>query len=797
MSLNGLFLILVILSGALVALSMIRPVNQRIPARWLSAFLIGATGLLVTLLLPDSWVLAEKLTPDFWVVVLAIVCVMLFGWLVIFDVSARKPIKRIREIWFGLSVVWSAGFIVSILLGEGVYEGWRTSLAQAPSVAIIFIFAGVLVMGALLMGVCSYAFYIAPLPEVANRSGYWLIVITALATSMILLTNGSTLFRTAGGILLLACQLVTLLAIYRHRLVDVRQQFLRSLRSVGIVVLAWSLILGVLYLIRRIDIADTPAGTVGLAMLALIVALLIIPINQSVHLLFSGFLRRTTPNLANATGMYSRNIALAPDLEAVIRTTNETLCNTVQIRKAALILVNNTYKRKDAVELIVLESGATMRKPSQKGFLSKKSPIYQTLAVEKVPLGQFDIDYGEAYRRVIPEERAFFGKLGMHAFVPIVAEANLIGLLACGGKLNDFAYTRDDMELLSVIGQQVGNALRNARLIDDLKHLNETMRELNKRLENAKIELEKMDSIKTDFVTIASHELRTPLAQIRGYTDIIDSLNEGGTLQKAQATQMVSNLRKSTERMEELIGAMIDVSQLDVNSMDLRFVRTSPETVIRMAIEPLKEALEQRKQTLDRNGLTGLPHVQADMQRLVQAFRNVILNAIKYTPDGGKIEISASLEKKTDGKDRILFAIRDTGIGIAEKDKELIFHKFYRGFDTQLHSTGMTKFLGAGPGLGLTITKGIVEGHGGEVWVESVGQDMEKFPGSTFYIRLPILPPEGQRLTLPFDEATVSDDKRKTSTIQVVGVKPDEETSLTTTIPDETAKASPSSDAPL
>src|SRR5690606_24327441 len=147
------------------------------------------------------------------------------------------------------------------------------------------------------------------------------------------------------------------------------------------------------------------------------------------------------------------------------------------------------------------------------------------------------------------------------AFAPIVMNQLMMGLLAGGPKRTDTAYTENDLNLMTTLAQQTGLALRNARLVADLQHLNATMRSLNHGLEDANQELARLDSVKTDFVTIASHELRTPLAQIRGYTDIIDAVNEQGMLEQEQTTLLVNNLRKATERMEELIAAMLDVSQ--------------------------------------------------------------------------------------------------------------------------------------------------------------------------------------------------------------------------------------------
>ena len=339
----------------------------------------------------------------------------------------------------------------------------------------------------------------------------------------------------------------------------------------------------------------------------------------------------------------------------------------------------------------------------------------------------------------------------MSAYAPIILQGKLIGILCCGSKASDDPFTEHDLELLMTLANQTGVALRNARLVADLRRREAEQADLNKAISATKEQLERLDSVKTDFITIASHELRTPLAQIRGYTDIMEAMNEQGMLEQDQIAGMTGNLRKAADRLENLIGAMLDVSQLDVDAMDLRFAQTTVESIMRNAIEPLQDAIKQRKLMLSARGMRDLPPVQADTQRLVQAFRNVVLNAIKYTPDGGRIDITA-----TQQGDEILVSIRDSGIGIDPKNYELVFEKFFRAHDPSLHSTGATKFMGAGPGLGLTIARGVIEAHGGRIWVESPGYDPEKFPGSTFYIALPLVPPADAKRIAPFDAATVS-----------------------------------------
>lgn len=140
-----------------------------------------------------------------------------------------------------------------------------------------------------------------------------------------------------------------------------------------------------------------------------------------------------------------------------------------------------------------------------------------------------------------------------------------------------------------------------------------------------------------------------------------------------------------------------------------------------------------------------------DNERLYQAFRNLVSNAIKYTPDGGRISVDG---RKLPGF--IEVTIRDTGIGIDPDDHIRIFEKFGRTGNASLHSSGKTKFKGGGPGLGLSITKGIIEAHGGAIWVESEGYDETNCPGAIFHVLLPLRkePPDASaaKLFLPQEE---------------------------------------------
>ena len=203
----------------------------------------------------------------------------------------------------------------------------------------------------------------------------------------------------------------------------------------------------------------------------------------------------------------------------------------------------------------------------------------------------------------------------------------------------------------------------------------------------------------------------------------------------------VDGLLKGADRLTEIVDVMLDVSRLDVGAVTLSRTPVKINDVIQLAAGEWTSALEERGHTLDVEGFETLPTLDGDKERLQQAFSQLINNAIKYTPDGGHIQVTGEVHGESNG----LFmevTVSDNGIGIAPDDQHKIFDKFYRTGDLMKHSTGKTKFKGAGPGLGLSLVKGIVDAHSGRIWVDSPGHDEEACPGSSFHVVLPLHPPE-------------------------------------------------------
>ena len=258
--------------------------------------------------------------------------------------------------------------------------------------------------------------------------------------------------------------------------------------------------------------------------------------------------------------------------------------------------------------------------------------------------------------------------------------------------------------------------------------------------------LEKLEKSKSDFISVAAHELKTPLTLIEGYVSMLrDTLPEDSS-KKDLANLYLKGVNAGTRRLREIVDDMIDVSMIDNNLLSLNFQPLWLNHLLETIQRELADTIQQRNINLSLKRFPGSEEmIFADGERLFQAFRNVIMNGIKYTPDGGQISVDGRLLPGF-----IEITISDTGIGIAPEDHGRIFEKFGRLGSVSLHSSGKTKFKGGGPGLGLPITKGIIDAHGGAIWVESPGYDEYKNPGSTFHIMLPLrkTPPDDKTAKL-------------------------------------------------
>ncbi len=286
---------------------------------------------------------------------------------------------------------------------------------------------------------------------------------------------------------------------------------------------------------------------------------------------------------------------------------------------------------------------------------------------------------------------------------PLIAGQEIVGLLTL---TPDETYPQtelleeDSERLLGTMANQAAIAIKNAQLFEATQRAYE--------------ELRKLDDLKTQFINIAAHELRTPLGAMMGYASYAEK-RAPEKLRKSMRFMVAS-----TVRMRTMIDAMLTIQRLDAGTAFLRVAPMDLRDVVDKVISDYEPMAELEGHTLEVNLPDDLPVIQADAEKVGLILSNLISNAIKFTPEGGRIEVTAQNYLKG-----ILMSVRDNGGGIALVDQERIFDRFYQARVEHIAGHG-------GMGLGLTIVKQLVEMHEGQVWLES-----ELGKGTAFFFTLP------------------------------------------------------------
>jgi signal transduction histidine kinase len=663
--------------------------------------------------------------------------------------------------WWGAGLTW---LLLTIIFNENLLNlpdvlwtgnGWLVTRQQVGLGMLILGWAGATGSAAFL---ALRAYYRTHQPLHRNRISYWFAILFFTGLGALLFFNG---YQILGDLFHLLGALGLTYVMLTYRLRDVRQMARRTVSYLIVTLLTMMIYaIGILasQSFSQSSFGYAPFIIVGLV--ALILALIFDPLLRFVQQLVNQVISGVGYDATRALRGYSADISNILDLERLATVVLGTITKAVEIRHGALFIVrqdtaqaeealtaeNGELAANEDVYLLhgVLSLGPGLQPGLQppSGALASRSPVVQHLRLERQPLTQYDIDLMPHFQHLAPPERAWLNSLNMDLYVPIHAKGEWIGLLTFGPKISGDRYFDEDLTLIGALADQTAVALENARLFDDFKMRNIEIERLNQELTKANRQLAQLDQAKSNFIGVASHELRTPLTHIRGYNDMLADMLQAGGLTPDAGLRMTQAVSKGVQRLEAIVNTMFDVSKIDTETLDLSVTLISPKSIVQMAADGWAEALKERNQTLTIEALDDLPSIVADGDRLRQIFSQLIQNAIKFTPDGGRIEISGrhllddKIQPPDDGMVEMIVA--DTGIGIAAEDLDHVFDKFYRTGSASLHSTGQTKFKGAGPGLGLTIARGVVEAHGGRIWVESPGYDEERYPGSRFHVLLPV-----------------------------------------------------------
>jgi signal transduction histidine kinase len=580
-----------------------------------------------------------------------------------------------------------------------------------------------------------------------NRLYYWapVLIISAIGDlSQFYFNNSFTNDIRLTGLVLLSY------VVMKHRIPDMRD-FLRilliylvtTLVSMGLFIGGFSL-LSLFFGVSGYISLLVGAGIAVL--LSLLYPLQIKVIRRGINRIFG--LQSYDP--ARILSTYGASISNILDLEKLALAAFGVIEKVFEVDKGYLFLVDPEIGDQERTVFRVSGARGMGLLPNARGVFSDDSPLMRFFLDKRVTLLQYDIDFAPWLMNTPAEDRHWFSSLVMDVYVPIFYKSEWIGLLALGSKPHN-RYTDEDLRLLEAIASQTAVALENARLVENLKLLNQRVSEAYADLDKTTQALAKLEKTKSNFISIASHELRSPLTAALGYTEMMleaPGLPDG-------LLEMVAGVHKSLLRQHEIIDSMFDLAQLDARSNEFQPLEVSINEILRSVAEELSIIAAERSQLIMVE-LPQLPYIKADPDSLRKLFHHLLMNAIKFTPNGGTITLSGSqlapnTHELPDGGVEVV--VQDTGVGVDRDLQDIIFTKFYQPDELlNRHSTGKTKFMGSGVGLGLALSRGIVEAHGGRIWVESLGYDEKACPGSKFHVVLP-LRPQGESSTARMSSA--------------------------------------------
>lgn len=360
--------------------------------------------------------------------------------------------------------------------------------------------------------------------------------------------------------------------------------------------------------------------------------------------------------------------------------------------------------------------------------------LFLRMLITRAPLLLGDVTSEPSWQQVpwLPLHHSWLG-------VPLIAQDRVIGLISLT-RLAPNAFDAEDIELVQAFASQAAIALENAHLYDQILNFNNRLEQLvaerTQDLNRAYNLLEKIDKTKSDFIQLSAHELRTPLTVIMGYAQLL-GINPA-LRDEANLTTMVEGIRAGVSRLHRIVNNILDVAKIASDNLTVKPEPIFLAPLLQRVCAGFTPDLQARNLRVHLLNLNTLPTLNADPDLLSKVFHSLLINAIKYTPDGGHIYLSGQVIPTSGDGSQVEIVVRDTGVGIEPDQLAIIFEKFYQTGDLARHSSGQTSFKGAGPGLGLAVAKGIVEAHGGQIWAESQGYDETTCPGSCFYVRLPL-----------------------------------------------------------
>src|SRR5574341_1445694 len=549
---------------------LLRKRTLSVPESWLAAYLGFSTALmgLHAVILSDLIRLPPPLTER---------TITLTGLAVSLSLTAALTVAYVEKgigpgWWLAPMLGWAAA--VAVAESAGTESAVFARLLSAGSIDIQtslgsdIAVLGWLALAAVLLILTARAFLIESLPLYANRILFWAVVVPVLLLGDALAAWQRPPWNYLGYGLRLAGALAAVYSVTATRIIDLRDAVGWIFRRAALAVISGLIVL--LAILAAVYIPSPmpyPTGRWLVVIGAALSAAILLPLVQRLALwLATNIGPGMAADPAEAVRLYGQRITGVIEIGELAAIALDTINRLLDTRRGYLIL---TAPGEVEVHLEVIGRGSDGQ--HRPGKIASTSPLFRRLLTDSAPLLQYDIDYDRDLADLPDGERRFFSELAMDIYAPIVRAGRLMGILALGPKSNDKPFNAREIALLSALAHQTVPVLENARLLADLRLLNDEINNLNEELRQTNERLEALDAVKTDFITIASHELRTPLTQIQGYGVLINEMSERGVLDKAQMAGMTAPLLNAVERMTAVVNSMMDVAQMGVDGVALKF----------------------------------------------------------------------------------------------------------------------------------------------------------------------------------------------------------------------------------
>ena len=309
---------------------------------------------------------------------------------------------------------------------------------------------------------------------------------------------------------------------------------------------------------------------------------------------------------------------------------------------------------------------------------------------------------------------------------PILTQNAIAGFLFVGNRSHSSAITEGDEELTSILADQIGQALENARLFEEVYRssqvLESRIQDRTRQLASALEEVKNISKTKSEFISAVSHELRTPLTSVKGYASLLMSGKLGDIPDSVKERLQKINLH--SDNLVKFINNLLDIARIESGRVEMKMEKCSVAALVEGARDLLMPQMREKNLQWKDEIAPDVPELTIDKHQVERIFINLVSNAIKFTPPHGTITVRA----RRDGPAAV-FEVSDTGIGISKENLNKLFNEFYR-VDNEINQNVK------GTGLGLSLVKKIVEAHKGKIWITS-----EINRGTTFHFTLPVEPP--------------------------------------------------------